>query len=79
MAAFFFKSLRLVAGGLDKTPIFLAKMFPGCNAHDHVAGRRQWGLLSRHADGGSCLPAWHVRNDFQKINVFADESFGIGG
>jgi hypothetical protein len=23
----------------------------GCNAHDHIAGRRQWVLLIRHADG----------------------------
>jgi hypothetical protein len=25
------------------------------------------------------VPAWHVKHDFQKINVFADESFGIRG
>jgi hypothetical protein len=25
------------------------------------------------------VPVWHLRNDFQKINVFADESFVICG
>jgi hypothetical protein len=33
-----------------------------------------WGAVQvQHA------PVWHVRDDFQKINVFADKSFGIRG
>jgi hypothetical protein len=73
--------LPLVAGGRN---IFGQSYFsPGRNALDYVAGRRQRVLPNRHANVGVVLvqhvAPQHVRNDFQKINVFADESFAIRG
>jgi hypothetical protein len=79
MAAFFLKSLPVAGGARQHAGIFGQRHSPRCNAHDLVAGRRQWDVVKPSRRWGSSLSTSRAtvtcKNGFQKINVFADKRF----